>query len=50
MNSTITLTYGGKKSKNGRDNTKWTEKPYSHCGPQAEKVIKSTQSYYGRKL
>ena len=30
------------KNKNGRDNTKRAEKPYFHCGPQTEKIIKST--------
>ena len=29
------------KNKNGRNNTKRAEKPYFHCGSQAEKVIKS---------
>ena len=31
------------KNKNGTDNTKRAEKPYFHCDPQAEKLIKSTQ-------
>ena len=30
------------KNKIGRDNTKRAEKPYFHCGPKAEKVMKST--------
>ena len=30
------------KNKNGRDNTKWAGNSYFHCGPQAEKVIRST--------
>ena len=30
---------------NGRDSTKWAEKPYFHCGSHAQKVIKNTQYY-----
>ena len=33
------------KNKNGRDNTKQAEERYFHCGPQAEKVVKSTTYY-----
>ena len=38
------------KIKNGRDNTKRAEKPYFHCGPQAEKVTKSTQYYLWKNV
>ena len=37
MNSTIFL-----KKKNGWNKTKQAEKPYFHCGLQAEKLNKST--------
>ena len=36
--------------KNCRDNTKRREKPYFHCGPQAEKAIKSNQYYLQKEM
>ena len=45
MNSIIFLMLD-QNGKNGRDDTKWAEKPYFHCGPQAEKVIKTLSSTY----
>ena len=29
-----------RKKQNGRDNSKRVEKPYFHCGPQAERQLK----------